>query len=343
MELENEEKKSYYAIIPGTVRYDKRITANAKLLYGEITALCNEKGYCWARNEYFSSLYDVSKQSISTWINQLKKCGYIKTIINYKQGTKEILSRYISIIEHPIQENLNTPIQENLKDNITSFLNNTSNIKSNIYTDGKKSAKLEESPQSDNIPLFPDEIDNTKNMTKSSEKEEHSTPSDFRRAKDLYSSNYDILYTQGRVKTKNPIISWAKAGKILKDSLIKYGANVVVEAIEKSIKNDYCISNGYGLSIILSDSVMNSLINGSGKNKQELRVFSSAYSPNPPKAYSIPEKSSKRPVWFNHAFKCEKCGIMILELEQSCRGCGTPCNEFSPEYLAEQKRLDGHV
>ena len=46
--------KSYYAIIPANVRYDRRLTANAKLLYGEITALCNEKVYCWERNSYFS-------------------------------------------------------------------------------------------------------------------------------------------------------------------------------------------------------------------------------------------------------------------------------------------------
>ena len=116
--------RSYYAIIPANVRYDKDITANAKLLYGEITALCNEKGYCWAENEYFAELYDVSKTSISKWINSLVKKGYIFSEIIYKKNTKEIDHRCLRIIIHPIEEKLNTPIEEKLKDNNT-IINNT--------------------------------------------------------------------------------------------------------------------------------------------------------------------------------------------------------------------------
>lgn len=122
-----EQQRAYYAIIPANVRYDKELTPNAKLLYGEITALCNERGYCWASNQYFAELYGVSKQSISSWINALVSKGYVKSVLQYKEGTKEILNRYLSLVGGPIKENLNTPIQENPKENNTVSFNNTSN------------------------------------------------------------------------------------------------------------------------------------------------------------------------------------------------------------------------
>lgn len=124
-----DEQISYYAVIPANVRYDENLPPNAKLLYGEITALCNQNGYCWATNEYFAKLYKCTRQSISSWISQLKDRGYISIEFIYKEGSKEILNRYIKIFEYPIKEILNTPIQKNLKENNTSSFNTTSNKK----------------------------------------------------------------------------------------------------------------------------------------------------------------------------------------------------------------------
>lgn len=103
------EKKGYYAMIPASVRYDKRLNANAKLLYGEITALCNEKGYCWASNRYFAELYEVSVQSISKWIKNLSECGYINMQLEYVAGTKQVKHRYIQMADTPTLEKFNTP------------------------------------------------------------------------------------------------------------------------------------------------------------------------------------------------------------------------------------------
>lgn len=74
-------KKSYYAIIPATVRYCKKLAIGARLLYGEITALTNEKGYCWASNKYFADLYEVDGRTIRRWINSLIANRFIRVEI----------------------------------------------------------------------------------------------------------------------------------------------------------------------------------------------------------------------------------------------------------------------
>lgn len=144
----NKEQPSYYSIIPATVRYDKNLKANEKLLYGEITALTNKNGYCWAENSYFAELYKMNKLTVSRWISNLEKQGYIKTVLEYSKGTKQVAKRYIYISDTPISkkinryeqksqegidEKINTPIDENVKEVLinTTSTNNTSI--NNIY------------------------------------------------------------------------------------------------------------------------------------------------------------------------------------------------------------------
>ena len=147
-----EQQKAYYAIIPANVRYDKDLVPNAKLLYGEITALCNEKGYCWATNQYFAELYNVSDRTIKNWISQLTDKGYIQRSVKYREGTKEIEQRKLFIgrennfttsgnyVHDPRENNFTTPSENNIPVNNTS-INNTFN-NTNIYK-GKKKQKSE--------------------------------------------------------------------------------------------------------------------------------------------------------------------------------------------------------
>ena len=98
------EKPNYYAVIPAEVRYSKKLTPNAKLLYAEITALCNMNGKCTASTQYFCSLYEVSRVSIQKWLKILEDNNYIKRVNIYRVGSKEILSRVITLVNSPSKE-----------------------------------------------------------------------------------------------------------------------------------------------------------------------------------------------------------------------------------------------
>ena len=113
------DKPSYYAIIPAEVRYSD-LKPSAKLLYGEITALSNKHGYCFASNNYFSNLYGVTKNTISVWISELHKKNFV-TVEVQRNESKQVIKRKIGITKN----NVTTPIK-NREDNSTS-INNTSN------------------------------------------------------------------------------------------------------------------------------------------------------------------------------------------------------------------------
>jgi len=103
----NKQKPSYYAILPANVRYDNRLKPNEKIIFSEITALSNVKGYCYASNKYFAQLYDVDKLTISRWLSHLQKMGYIE-ITYIDDGGRNIRTMRAKTVE----VNVNPPIDE---------------------------------------------------------------------------------------------------------------------------------------------------------------------------------------------------------------------------------------
>lgn len=101
------ERPGYYGILPASVRYDKNLKPMEKIMYSELTALSNKNGYCNATNSYFAELYEVGKNTVSLWISDLEKAGYIKTKLIYEAGTKNIKRRRIYISD-PITKNNDT-------------------------------------------------------------------------------------------------------------------------------------------------------------------------------------------------------------------------------------------
>ncbi len=96
-----EEKPNYYAVIPAEVRYDEKLKFSEKVLYGEITALTNYSGECYASNNYFARLYNTTPQAISKWINNLKDQEYID--VDYEYKGKMIEKRVIKLTRKSIQ------------------------------------------------------------------------------------------------------------------------------------------------------------------------------------------------------------------------------------------------
>lgn len=132
----DEVRPGYYAIIPADVRYDDQIPANAKLLYGEISALIGAEGYCYASNQYFAGLYGMAEETIARLVTKLEKAGYIKRVLERDrvgQVSRRKLYLSVSMPEiHPVDEKINLDGQKNqvvldekVKDTNLSKTNNT--------------------------------------------------------------------------------------------------------------------------------------------------------------------------------------------------------------------------
>ena len=146
--MNEKQTENYWNLVPANVLTDIHLSANAKLLYGDIFGLAKSKGYCWASNKYFADKYHVHKGTISRWIKELSMNGYVINdsrqgpngyerkiyltakgslkITNPSTGDSDIKNEYTpQQKEGETLNQINTPPTQNGEDNIT--LSNTTN------------------------------------------------------------------------------------------------------------------------------------------------------------------------------------------------------------------------
>lgn len=146
----NEENRcNYYSVIPATVRYDTRLKPAEKLLYGELTALSNKEGFCFAKNKYFAKLFNVTNGTVSKWLSHLQKLGYIFIEI-IRNNQKEIIARHIYISDTPygqkepypycskqqypmVKNDIDNNINYNIDDLFNLIINNSNEIPEDFY------------------------------------------------------------------------------------------------------------------------------------------------------------------------------------------------------------------
>jgi hypothetical protein len=120
-------KPENYILIPAEVKNCMELKPIEKLIFGDITCLCNQKGYCWAGNRYFAELYQISKRSVSRYINHLKELNFITAVVE-RDANKKVIKRTIKINDNPIEKTDSTSGQNFLApiDRAVQY-NNTSN------------------------------------------------------------------------------------------------------------------------------------------------------------------------------------------------------------------------
>jgi uncharacterized phage protein (TIGR02220 family) len=148
--------------IPDKVRYNNELTFFARLIYTDILSLAKKENFCFATNQYFADLYNVSQKTVSISIKELEKefcisveltkdsrgtyrkitplhfIGITKTSNrmeeNVKRGITKTSNGYNKNVK-PVLQNIPTGMEENVKPK--EYI--TNNIEINIENNKEKS------------------------------------------------------------------------------------------------------------------------------------------------------------------------------------------------------------
>lgn len=84
--------RSYWAVLPGEVAHDKRLTIATKYLYVILSSMAHKNGFCWPENETLAEEMNLSKRRVVELLGMLRDAGYVKIVFR-QEGKEE--RRYI--------------------------------------------------------------------------------------------------------------------------------------------------------------------------------------------------------------------------------------------------------
>lgn len=141
-----------YSVCSNQWAIDKDIKNELGLLL-IISSLCADKGYCWATNEYLSSLFGETTDSISRKVKKLEEKGYVK--IDYERKGTQITKRIITIdkivcggVYH--RQNCRSTIDQKVEENNTNN-NNLYYLFINKIIKEKSKMKFEPTPETNKV------------------------------------------------------------------------------------------------------------------------------------------------------------------------------------------------
>jgi len=106
--------------IPDKVRYNNELTFFARLIYSDILSLAKKENFCFATNQYFAGLYNVSQKTVSISIKELEKEFCISVeLTKDSKGTY----RKITPLHYAGITKTSNGVEENVKPRITKTSN----------------------------------------------------------------------------------------------------------------------------------------------------------------------------------------------------------------------------
>ena len=94
-----ETKPDYFIQIPPEVLFEPKLSAGAKLFYGEVLFLTYTYGFCSQKNAYFAANHGVSLRTVENWIKELKNQNLITVELIRKQNQEVELRKIFALVK----------------------------------------------------------------------------------------------------------------------------------------------------------------------------------------------------------------------------------------------------